>query len=369
MRVLFMNSIKAHLWRGGEKWMLEVASGLAARRHSVYLAVRPGSVIADRAAERSIEVFPIHFGPDIDPVNATRLRRFIKRNQIQLICTNFDKELRLAAFAGLFGPRPLIVARKGLPFVFDKWYYRFTYRRWVDHIVSPSESIARKLRGLPWLDGVGITVVPNGVPLSTAQGTRSGRSLRTEYGIAPGVPLVGFVGDLCPQKGLDTLLRAFQAVKDKCHLLVIGDGGERARLEQLAGRLSLGGRVTFAGHRNDAVALYDQFDVFVCPSRFEGMPNVVLEAMGAGRPVVASAVDGVLEIIKNDRVGMLVPPDEEKALAAALSELVGDKEHRDGMGRAAREWVLENFPLEKTVTGVEDLFQRLISGGNSPDAN
>lgn len=360
MRILFMNSIKAHNWRGGEKWMTEAAAGLASRGHMVRLAVRPGSVIAKRAGARGIEVFPMSYGPDIDPYNALRLRRFIKKNRIELVCTNFDKELRIMALAGLFTARPVVVARKGLPYIFDKWHYRLTYARWVDHIVSPSKAIARKFRELPWLDGIGITAIPNGVAVETRGEVDSSRSIRSDYGIPPECTLVGFVGDLCRQKGVDTLLRAFSSVTNDCRLLVIGDGGERTSLEALAHDLSLGGRVIFTGHLEDAPRLYEQLDMVVCPSLFEGMPNVVLEAMAAGLPVIATSIDGVTEIIDNDGVGLLVPPKDEEALATAIAELAGDKGRRRVMGEAARTWVSANFSIEKTVDRIEELFQRLI---------
>lgn len=342
--------------------MVEVASGLTGRGHSVYLGVRPKSVIADQAEGRDLSVFPIRYGPDIDPLTALKLRRFIRSRGIELICTNFDKELRLAAQATLFTRRPVIVARKGLPYIFDKWYYRLTYRHWVDHIVSPSRSIARKLRELQWLDGVRISVIPNGVRVSGENLRSPSPSLKKQYGIPEEAALLGFVGDLCRQKGVDTLLRSFSSIGRECHLILIGDGGERAALEGLAAELNLKGRVTFSGHRQDAAQLYDQLDIVLCPSLFEGMPNVVLEAMGAGRPVIASAIDGVLEVIGEGEAGLLVPPGDERALSSAILELLRDSDRREMMGTAGKIWVSKNFSLERTIDRVEDLFQRLIQG-------
>lgn len=360
MRVLFMNSIKPHVWRGGEKWMVEMTSGLTERGHSVHLGVRGTSLIADQARERGVSVFPFRYGPDIDPLAAYRLRRFVKSNEIELICTNFDKELRLAAQATLFTKRPAIVARKGLPYIFDKWYYRLTYRHWVDQIVSPSRGIAAKLRELRWLDGVEISVIPNGVRASEGDIDPAGASLRSQYGIPDDAALLGFVGDLCRQKGVDTLLRALGTIKERCHLAIVGDGGERSRLERLSGELGLRGRVTFAGHRQDAIHLYGQFDMVICPSLFEGMPNVVLEAMGAGRPVIASAIDGVLEVFGDSRAGVLFPPGDERALSSAIADLLADVDRREAMGAAGKKWVSEHFSMARTVDKVEDLFNRLI---------
>ena len=117
--------------------------GLKRRGHAVGLAVRPGSVMGEKASARGIPTLPLRYGPDIDPMNAMKLKHLLKRGRIDLVCTNFEKENRLLALATLRGPRPVIVARKGLPFIFDKWRYRAIYGRWVKHIVAPSESIAR----------------------------------------------------------------------------------------------------------------------------------------------------------------------------------------------------------------------------------
>jgi glycosyltransferase involved in cell wall biosynthesis len=359
MRVLFVNSIKPHVWRGGEKWMVEMAAGLTERGHSVLLGVRGDSQIAGQALRRNVNVLPFRFGPDVNPVAAYRLRRIIRDNGVELVCTNFDKELRLAAQATLFSRRPAIVARKGLPYIFDKWYYRLTYRHWVDHIVSPSRSIATKLRELRWLDNVEISAIPNGVRIPEGGG-RNVPSLRSQYDVPEGVPMLGFVGDLCRQKAVDNLLRAVGALEDECRLILIGDGGERASLEALTRDLKLADRVTFTGHRQDAIDLYDQFDVVVCPSLFEGMPNVVLEAMAAGAPVIASAVDGALEIIGDRPVGLLFPPGDEEALASAISDLLNDPVRRKEMGAAGRSWVSENYSMTRTVDRVEELFERLI---------
>jgi len=196
----------------------------------------------------------------------------------------------------------------------------------------------------------------------TVEGDRgsSEESLRSQYGIPSDIPLLGFVGDLCRQKGIDTLLRALSAIDREWHMLLIGDGGERASLENLARELGLEGRVTFAGHRQDAIHIYGGFDMVLCPSLFEGMPNVVLEAMGAGRPVIATSIDGVLEVIGDSRTALLVPPGDERALSSAVADLLDDKDLRETMGAAGKKWVSENFSLVRTVDRVEDLFSSLI---------
>jgi len=361
MRVLFMNSMKASGWRGGEKWMVEAAAGLASRGHEVHLAVRPGSVMARKASRRGVELFPLSYGADLDPLNALRVRRFLSRKRIELVCTNFEKENRLLALAGLGGPKPVIVARKGLPYIFDKWRYRIIYKRWVKHIVTPSRSIERRFREYRWLDHVGITVIPNGVRVEDYSGAEPA-GLRRLHGVPEDVPLLGFVGDLARQKGVDLLLEAVSGIGGPWRLFIVGDGGERARLEALSAELGIRERTVFTGYSDDVPAVLREMDLVACPSLFEGMPNVLLEAMASGRAVVASEVDGIEEVLTGPELGSLVPAGDVCALRGAIEGLLRDPARRSAMGEAARRHVAERFSTETMVSRLEDLFARLLEG-------
>ncbi len=363
MRVLFMNSMKASGWRGGEKWMVEAAAGLARRGHIVFLGVRPGSVMARRAAARGVPLFNIRYGADLGLMNALKIRRFLRRERIELVCTNFEKENRLMALATIGGKRPVIMSRKGLPFIFDKWRYRVIYKHWVKHIVTPSRSIERRFRRYPWLDHVGISVIPNGVRAGDYAGTDATPVLRAAYGVAEDVPLIGFVGDLARQKGLDSLLRAVCGIEGPWHLFLIGSGGERANLEALCRELRIEERTTFTGHRDDVPRILPELDLFVSPSLFEGMPNALLEAMAAGRAVVASAVDGIEEVVTSPELGALVPPGDVNALREEISSLLRDPERRRRMGDSAAEHVAANFTVEAMVERLERLFASLLKEG------
>lgn len=359
MRVLFMNSMKASGWRGGEKWMVEAASGLTSRGHAVYLGVRPGGVMARKAADRGVELFPINYGPDLGLINAVKIRKFLKRKRIELVCNNFEKENRLVALGTLGGQRPVMVARKGLPFIFNKWRYRVMYRYWVKHIVTPSRSIEQCFRVYEWLDHVGITVIPNGVRVEDYARGPAG-VLRSGFSIPEGVPALGFVGDLARQKGVDHLLRALAEIDDPWHLFIVGGGGERGSLEELSRELRIDKRITFTGHRDDIPEILPEMDLVISPSLFEGMPNALLEAMAAGRPVIANAVDGITEVVTSPELGVLVSPGNVRELRDAVVSLLRDPERRRSLGEAARNHVERNFTTKAMVDRLETLFRRLL---------
>ena len=148
------------------------------------------------------------------------------------------------------------------------------------------------------------------------------QALRAELGAAPGEFLIGGVGRLARSKGFDTLVRAFLAAGSGARLAIIGEGRERRPLERLAG-----GRVQFSGFRANAKDYYQAFDLFVCPSRSEPMGRVILEALDAGTPVLATAANGPAEILAR-YPGVLVPVDDAPAMAAELKRLVAERPAR-----------------------------------------
>jgi glycosyltransferase involved in cell wall biosynthesis len=178
-------------------------------------------------------------------------------------------------------------------------------------------------------------------------------ALRRELNVPPDAPVVGAIARLAPEKGIDVLLEAFARLPDRrraSHLLVVGDGPERARLEALASELRVGDRCHWLGRQpwDQAISWLVAMDVVVVPSRFEGFGLSAAEAMAAGKPVVASDVDGLAEVLGPgvEEAGILVPSDDPEALAFELSRLLGNKDVRARLGRAARERVERHFSFE-----------------------
>ena len=179
-----------------------------------------------------------------------------------------------------------------------------------------------------------VRVIPNGVDAHTFHPP-------AENERAPGAPVrLLFVGRVVFQKGLDVLLRALAALPPELawELEIIGDGEQRAALTAEAARLGFAERITFAGwcERAQIAERYRAADVFVFPSRDEGMPNVVLEAMASGLPIVATAIAGSEELVREGENGHLVPTEDAAALAAALAHLLAAPERCRALGRASR---------------------------------
>jgi glycosyltransferase involved in cell wall biosynthesis len=199
------------------------------------------------------------------------------------------------------------------------------------------------------------------------EGSRAGG--RAALGCPEEGPLVGVAGRLIEQKGIDVLLDAFPAVLQRhpaAHLVVIGDGPLRASLAERAIRQGLGRRVRFAGWIPEARPAMAVCDVMVMPSRWEGFGLTALEAMAAARPLVASDVDALPEIVLDGVTGLLVPPDNASALASALNSLLNRPAWAATLGAAARRRVLEDFSVEKMACATQALYTEIVAADLNP---
>jgi glycosyltransferase involved in cell wall biosynthesis len=257
-----------------------------------------------------------------------------------------------AILAGVLTSTP-VVAVEHLAFAstsaLQRRFRRLLCSRLAAH-VAVGEHAAHLTEELIGLPRGSIETIHNGVP--DAPSERAPR-------VRPG-PLVGAVGRFSPQKGLDTLIRALPSLPGVTCVLV-GDGPERPGLERLAEELGVSDRMVMTGWVEQPRDYLPSFDLVALPSRYEGLPLVVIEAMLAERPVVASDVGSVSEAVEGGRTGMLVPPDDPAALAAALSKLLADPELRAKMGTRARELALARFSPAAMTRSYEALYRRILA--------
>jgi len=221
--------------------------------------------------------------------------------------------------------------------------------RAVDRHVGVGEQTSREVEELVGLHAGVVRTIHNGVPDETYEPLPRAR---------PG-PLIGAIGRLERQKGLDILIRALADVEDAT-LLVVGDGGERRALEQLAQAVGVSDRVVWEGWRDDARRYLESLDVFAFPSRFEGFPLAVLEALLARSAVVASDVGSVSEAVLDGETGLLVPPEDPAALAQAIRRLLADADLRRRLGERGRGLVLEKFTADHMAHAFESLYDELL---------
>lgn len=253
------------------------------------------------------------------------------------------------------------LAEKEVDFV-GKWVHRLAFRLGVVPVAIARE-VAESLGRVYGLKNP--PLIPNGIPVSEyALGEEVRRAWRKKEGFEEGEVLIVSVARLSPQKDPATLLQAFSlaACEDtRLRLLLVGDGPLRSRLEEMAGHLDLADRVRFLGIRTDVPEILAASDVFVLSSHYEGNPLSVMEAMAAGKPVVATAVGGVPELVEDGVSGILVPPGDMESLATALKVLAADVDLRQHLGQAALSRAQERFDVSTMVRGYEALYEQVLA--------
>jgi glycosyltransferase involved in cell wall biosynthesis len=354
-------------WRGGEAQTLRLADGLRARGHRCLIVGVPEGDLMRRAAAAGLEVAPMPMRGELDIAAARRLARLVREEGVDLVHYHTAHAVTLGTLATLFlSRRPGTVAARRLSFPLrSRFLGRFKYSFRVDRVIAVSEAI-RRLLVRQGLDPGRVVAVHSGIDperFTRGDGRRFRESLRPALGAdAEKAFLVGTAGHLAAHKGIDVFLEAAAgagAEVPSARFLVIGRGEGEARLRREAGRLGLGERVVFGGFRDDMPDVFAGLDLFVLASTSgEGSPAVLKEAMAAGTPVVATALDGIEEILEDARHGLLVPPGNAPALARAMIILAGDADLRSRYAAAAGKRVLE-FTANRMIERTEDVYRSI----------
>jgi glycosyltransferase involved in cell wall biosynthesis len=258
--------------------------------------------------------------------------------------------------AGYFGPAATALVR-------------FTERslaRITDRIVTISPAQRRDIVTLYEIaPGDRTVTIPLGLDLQPLlEAPEPTPTFRRELGIGDTDTVVGYVGRFVPIKDLPTLVEAFAIVSTRlpdAWLIMAGDGPVRPAIELLIDRLNLRSRVRLLGWSSDLVSLYATMDVCALSSLNEGTPVAAIEAMAAGRAVVATNVGGVPDVVENGRTGLLVPPRDAGAMASALAALLTDPAARRRMGEAAKELAASRFTVDRLVDDVHRLYESALA--------
>jgi glycosyltransferase involved in cell wall biosynthesis len=362
MNVLFLNSCRT--WGGGEVSLTQIADSLMSRGHSVTVACRRGSALHHRMNDSAVNLVPMRFGGDFDPFTILALARLIVGRKIDVVCVHTEKELRVGGVASLLAGVPVIVSREVDFPLKDTFLNRLFYGRVASVVIANSFATKNTLLiSAPWLGGEKIHVVWKGVDVRRFRLPASGR-LREEFHVGEEDSLIGFVGRLDEQKGLMTLLEAMALLVERhrnAKLVLAGEGNLRAAVQGFLRSRDLDRHAYLAGFREDIPEFLRGIDFLVMPSNWEGFGYAAVEAMAAGKAIVASHVSSLPEIIDDRRTGLLVPPRSPEMLADAMVTLVDNPQLRTSMGKAGARKVENVFTLSTMVANVETLLLEAAS--------
>ena len=351
-----------HLNQGGvEQIILTYAKGLDSTKYKITVACLEGGTIAKEIAALS--------GISVNVIQTkSRVMRFLEFLAIARK-TNPMLVHNQASWYGLIVG--YLVGAKCVEMVQSvyqwlNWHERIRYGIYclfADKIVAVSEAVQEfTLIYFPFMSRRKFKVIYNSVDPKAFTQVNTGISLRAKHEVPLQSVVVGFVGRLTEQKGVTYFLQAASAISQKrndCRFIIVGDGELRDELQEYAKNLNLE-NIVFAGYQRDVPAYLAMFDIFVLPSLWEGLPVALVEAMAAGKPVVATAVSGTPEVVTDGETGFLVEPKNADQLAERITRLIEDPSLRDRMGRAARIRVKEKFSAATMIRATEQLYQELL---------
>jgi glycosyltransferase involved in cell wall biosynthesis len=246
------------------------------------------------------------------------------------------------------------------------WKARFFFRllRTASGVIAPSTAIRNELLRAGFSNNK-IFLLPNAVDVERFRpATPSERADAAEaLGSARDKLVIGTVARLVHRKGIDILLHAFATVlrTHRAQLLVVGDGELGDDLRELTHELGLDCAVSWVGLQADTSTWLRRMDVFAFPSRLEGSPNAILEAMATGLPIVATRIGGIVDLLEDGRTGLLVPPGDAEALAMALGRILRDASFRACLGSRARTRAVRDFSLSGSIARLIDVYRDLQS--------
>jgi glycosyltransferase involved in cell wall biosynthesis len=355
---------------GAERCLVNLATGLDRDRFApvVYSLAPPpagsASALVDqlRRAEIPLQFVGVRstwqFGTAVG-----RLRRLVARQHPQIVQTFLFHANIVGTLACRFRPRPALV--HGMR-VADPARWRLLAERrlngFAERVTCVSRSVADFYVQRAGIPESKIVVIPNGIDVAAY--TTAPPLDRAELGVAPGRRLMTFVGRLHAQKGLDWLLELLPGVLSQVpdvDVVLVGRGPERQRLQTAVGSLGLADRVHFAGWRADVPGLLRASCLLVLPSRWEGMPNAVLEAMAAGLPVVSTRVQGVAELLGEAAEPQTAACGDHQEFAAKLVQVLGDRALADQLGRQNRQRAAERFSLAAMCAAYAQLYESLTT--------
>jgi glycosyltransferase involved in cell wall biosynthesis len=299
----------------------------------------------------------------VDPIALYRLARFLKARAFDVVQTWIFAANTYGRVASRMVSIPVVVVAEMAVDLWKGHFERFLDRwlvRWCDRVVGNSEAVVAFYRELG-LPGDRLAMIYSGVE-GEEPPVVDPDSIRAMFGFPPRSPLVLFAGRLAEQKRVDDLLKALdllQHVQSDVCTLIAGDGPLRQQLEETARAYHLSTRVRFLGHRNDIPQLLAAADVLVLPSAYEGLPNVVLEAMRFRKPVVATAAPGTTEIVVDGETGLLVPVGDITRLTRAIRDIVRDPARASRLGEAGRIRAELHFSAATMVAQFAELYEQL----------
>lgn len=360
---------------GAQRNTLLSLKGLVRDGYEAELICGPGRRLIEEA--RRIEI-PVHVLPDlvrqVNPVKDCRafvdLNRFFRSRGYRIVHTHSTKAGFLGRLAAYLARVPVIIHTvHSVPFEMDgdlKSRFYVALERLVgpitDRVVCVGHELCREVAEWRIVPKEKLLTIYSGIDFPSYVAQRPALEVKRELGVEEAWPIVGSVGRLSEQKAQHYLVEATALLKDKypkMKLLLVGQGELQQLVEKQTQQLGLSSHILFLGQRDDIADILNVFDIYAMSSRWEGVGRALTEAMYWALPIVATAVNGVVELIVHEETGLLVPPHDPKALAGAIDRLALDPQLARRLGSNAQRKARDLMDGEQMIMAIEELYGTL----------
>ncbi len=348
---------------GQEHRILLECREMMRRGHKVAIVCRPEASLLAKAGEAGIPVAAVPIRSSADVAAVAAMVRIFRRQRATVVNTHSGKDSWVGSIAAKIAGVPLLIRTRHISVPVRRGFFNMIYR-WPDGYITTGEMIRDHLirKGI---SADRVVSIPTGVDITRFSAGVNGSRIRKEWGIAPGTFLVSMIGVLRSWKRHDVFLESIRLLNGggvDAHGLIVGDGPQRGKIESELLRGGVSNRITLTGYREDVPEILASSDVVLLTSdRFEGVPQAILQAMAMARPVVASPVGGIPEVVRPGVTGLLCPPGDAPAFADALVGLAADPARRERLGKAGRDLVHSGYTLTATGEQTEAFYSRLAS--------
>jgi glycosyltransferase involved in cell wall biosynthesis len=369
IRVMFVTPCFGY--GGLERVVLDIIASIDRSRFTPFFCtlLAPDAEMFRKLERLDVPSTVIDKGDGVSWSLAVRLSRLLRRERIDLVNPHDIGATLYAAPAARMAGIDAVVHTDHSQILTKKRLLP-VYRWVLQHLVTGSVTVSRDLEAYlveeMGVDRARIVTIPNGIDVKKFEAAAGDPALRKQLGIAEGASVIGSVGRLTEQKGMEYLIDAFPAVIARhpgAALVIVGDGELRAALEKRAVDNGLEGRIVFTGIRDDVSRMLGLFDIFVLPSLWEGQPITIMEAMASGRPIVATDVGGNGEILQSGRLGILVPSRDPDAIAGEVNRLIEDPSMAAGMRERAHSHAVSALDRALMTRRYEEVFISCLRDG------
>lgn len=350
-------------WGGQENRTVHEGVGLKRLGDRVIVLCRPEARIKVKAEAAGLEVRTHALRSSFD-IGAVRfVMNLIKKEKVDVVSTHSGKDSLICSVAArLSRRRPVIVRTRHLALPITS---KTSYSILPHKVVTVSEYVRKYLVEDRGIDRNKVVSIPTGIDLTRFDPENVRDTLREDLGIDKGTPVVGTVAILRRKKGHHLLLDAIPGILKEVPgaiFVFAGEGPQRHNIEAKIKELNLDRHVFILGLRGDVPAVIAGFDLFVLPTLQEALGTSIIEASAMGKAVVATRIGGIPEVVDDNVTGMLVEPENPRALAAAVIKLLKNEKLRKSMGEAGRKLVEREYSTERMVERMHDLYNRLVRG-------